>query len=101
MLENQLQKTEKDSKKKDASLKKQLKSLKEENEKQQKIIQQVCTARDRKYWEYYCLNVFEIRLVDINETYLNRTSFGYFFLVLLLYIFSRPSLLRIIVRAPY
>ena len=40
LLENQLQKTEKDSKKKDASLKKQLKSLKEENEKQQKIIQQ-------------------------------------------------------------
>ena len=64
MLENQLQKTEKDSKKKDASLKKQLKSLKEENEKQQKIIQQVCTARDRKYWEYYCLNVFGIKLVD-------------------------------------
>ena len=63
MLENQLQKTEKDSKKKDASLKKQLKSLKEENEKQQKIIQQVCTARDRKYWEYYCLNVFVIKPV--------------------------------------
>ena len=64
MLENQLQKTEKDSKKKEADLKKQLKSLKEENEKQHKVIQQVCTTRDRKYWEYYCLNVFGIKPVD-------------------------------------
>ncbi|XP_076081183.1 unconventional myosin-Va-like isoform X3 [Mytilus galloprovincialis] len=40
LLENQLQKTEKDSKKKEVTLKKQVKDLKEENEKQQKIIQQ-------------------------------------------------------------
>ncbi|CAC5367738.1 MYO5 [Mytilus coruscus] len=40
LLENQLQKTEKDSKKKEMTLKKQVKELKEENEKQQKIIQQ-------------------------------------------------------------